>query len=71
MFRTHWDTAAARLAAAGHQAAESLAERRQAIEDRIEAARHDLDEHLRAQRQAFAELAAVRRAARAGRPLPA
>jgi len=71
LFRTRWDAAAARLTAAGHHAAESLAERRQAIEDRIESARHDLDEHLRAQREAIAELAAVRRAARARRPLGA
>jgi stearoyl-CoA desaturase (Delta-9 desaturase) len=71
VFRTHWDTAAARLAAAGHHAAEALAERRHAIEARIDAARHDLDEHLLAQRHAFEELAAVRRAARARRPIRA
>ncbi|MCO8126866.1 acyl-CoA desaturase [Acidimicrobiia bacterium EGI L10123] len=71
MFRTGWQQAAARLAAMGDQAGDALAERRQALEDRIEAVRHDLDAHRRAQREAMAELAAVRRAARTGRPLGA
>ncbi|MGQ0831698.1 MAG: acyl-CoA desaturase [Microthrixaceae bacterium] len=69
MFRTRWHVATARLTAFGTHAAEELAERRQLLEARIEAARSDLDEHLRAQRAAFAELAAVRRAARSGRPV--
>jgi stearoyl-CoA desaturase (delta-9 desaturase) len=71
MFRASWQQAATRLVAMGDHAAESLAERRQALEDRIDAVRHDLDEHRRAQRDALAELAAVRRAARARRPLRA
>jgi stearoyl-CoA desaturase (Delta-9 desaturase) len=71
MFRTRWHVAATRLAAFGEHAAESLTDRRLALEARIDAARHDLDEHRRAQREAFAELAAVRRAARARRPLGA
>ncbi len=64
MFRTRWHVAAERLAAVGGHAAESLADRRHVLEARVDAARHDLDEHLRAQRLAFEELAAVRRAAR-------
>jgi hypothetical protein len=44
--------------------ADILAARRQLLEDRIEAARHDLDGSVRAQRLAFEELAAIRRAAR-------
>lgn len=71
LFRTHWDAAAARLAAAGAHAAESLHEQRLAIEARIDAARSDLDEHVRVQREALAELAAIRRAARARRPVAA
>lgn len=67
LFRTRWAAATERLAAFGLAATEALTERRQELEARIEAARHDLDEHLRAQRQAFEELAAVRRAARSGR----
>lgn len=69
MFRTRWQVAAERLTAFGVHAADVLAARRQVLEDRIEAARHDLDEYLRAQRLAFEELAAVRRAARTLRPL--
>jgi stearoyl-CoA desaturase (delta-9 desaturase) len=71
MFRTGWNQATARLAAVGDHAVESLGERRQALEDRIESVRHDLDEHRRAQREALTELAAVRRAARTRRPLGA
>ena len=48
----------------------AVAARRQHLEDRIEAARHDLPEHLRAQKAALEELAAVRRAARRLQPLP-
>ena len=70
IFRTHWNTAAARLAEVGGHVADGLAQRRQQLEERIEAAGHDLDERLRAQRQAFDELARVRRAARALRPIP-
>ncbi|MFP5254253.1 MAG: acyl-CoA desaturase, partial [Acidimicrobiia bacterium] len=69
LFRTRWNTAAARLAEVGGHVADGLAQRRQHLEERIEAARHDLDEHLRAQRQAFDELARVRRAARSLRPV--
>jgi stearoyl-CoA desaturase (delta-9 desaturase) len=68
MFRTRWHVASERLAAFGVHAADSLAERRTALEARVEAARHDLDEHLRAQRAAFAELSAMRRAARSLQP---
>jgi stearoyl-CoA desaturase (delta-9 desaturase) len=67
MFRTRWGVAARRLAVIGVNAADALAERRLLLEARVEAARHDLDEHFKAQRAAFEELAAVRRAARAGR----
>jgi stearoyl-CoA desaturase (delta-9 desaturase) len=69
MFRTRWHVATQRLAHFGVQAADSLSERRELLEARIEAARHDLDEHLRAQRQAFEELAVVRRSARALQPV--
>jgi len=73
MFRTRWIAAAERLAAFGVQATSALAERRSMLEARIEAAGHDLDERVRAQRRALEELAAVRRAARLRRPdlLPA
>jgi stearoyl-CoA desaturase (Delta-9 desaturase) len=64
MFRRAWHDAARRLAAAGTHAAESLAERRLAIEQQIEAARHDLDALLHAQRLALEELALVRTEAR-------
>lgn len=69
LFRTRWHVATQRLAAFGHHAAEGLTDRRHVLEARIDAARSDLDEHLRAQRSAFAELAAIRRAARSGQPL--
>jgi stearoyl-CoA desaturase (delta-9 desaturase) len=69
MFRTRWHVAAQRLTAVGVHAADALADRRQVLEARIEAARHDLDEHLRAQRLAFEELAAMRRAARTLQPI--
>jgi hypothetical protein len=69
MFRTRWHVATQRLNRFGVHAADSLAERRELLEARIDAARHDLDEHLRAQRQAFDELAAVRRSARSLQPL--
>ncbi len=69
MFRTRWNAAAARLTALGVQAADALADRRHAIEAHLEATRHDLDAHLRAQRDAFNELALIRRAARLSRPL--
>ena len=71
MFRTRWGVAARRLSAVGIHATDVLTDRRQLLEARVEAARHDLDAHLRAQRAAFAELAAVRRAARSRRALPA
>jgi hypothetical protein len=73
MFRTRWSVAARRLSAVGAHAADALTERRLVLEARVEAARHDLDEHFKAQRTAFEELAAMRRAARSGRsvPLPA
>jgi stearoyl-CoA desaturase (Delta-9 desaturase) len=63
MFRQRWHAAAQRLVNAGTHAGDVLAERRHALEQRVESARHDVDEYLRAQRQAFDELAAVRRAA--------
>ena len=69
LFRTRWQVAAARLAGLGVHAGESLHERRLVLEARIEAARGDLDEYLRAQRSAVEELAHVRRAARSRRPL--
>jgi stearoyl-CoA desaturase (delta-9 desaturase) len=69
LFRTRWHVATERLAAVSTNAAEALAERRHQVEARVEAARHDLDEHLRAQRWAFEELAAVRRAARTLQPI--
>ena len=69
IFRTRWHVAAQRLAAFGEHAAESLHERRVVLEERIEAARGNVDEHLRAQRAALDELALVRRAARSRRPL--
>ncbi len=69
LFRTRWHVATERIGEFGHHAAEGLTERRQVLEARIEAARSDLDEHLRAQRSAFAELAVIRRAARSGQPL--
>jgi stearoyl-CoA desaturase (Delta-9 desaturase) len=71
MFRTRWGVAARRLSAVGIHATDALAERGQLLEARVDAARHDLDAHLRAQRAAFEELAAVRRAARSRRALPA
>jgi stearoyl-CoA desaturase (delta-9 desaturase) len=69
MFRTRWHMATQRLAAFGVHAAETLHERRQELEARIEAARGDLDEHLRAQRAALDELALVCTAARRLQPL--
>ncbi len=68
LFRTRWHVATERLVGYGVEKADALAARRQLLEDRIEAARHDLPEYLRAQKAAFEELAAVRRAARALRP---
>jgi len=69
VFRTRWHVAAQRLAGFGVHAADTLTERRHAIEARVEAARWDLDEYVRAQRWAFEELKAVRRAARALQPV--
>jgi stearoyl-CoA desaturase (delta-9 desaturase) len=71
MFRTRWHRAAARLAAAGHHAADAPGERRQLLEDRIAAARGDVGAYLEAQRNALEELAAIRRTARSLRPAPA
>jgi stearoyl-CoA desaturase (delta-9 desaturase) len=70
MFRTRWGVAARRLSAVGAHAADALTERRLVLEARVEAARSDLDEHVKAQRTAFEELAAMRRAARSGRSIP-
>jgi stearoyl-CoA desaturase (Delta-9 desaturase) len=56
MFRARWQRASTRLAAVGTHAAESLTERRQQLEARIDSARHDLDELLVAQRHAIEEL---------------
>jgi stearoyl-CoA desaturase (Delta-9 desaturase) len=69
LFRTRWHEAAQALAAAGSSAADGLAERRDALEARVHAARHDVQEHLRAQQAAREELAAVRLAARRAVPL--
>ena len=69
MFRTRWQRATVRLVAFGVERADALAARRQQLEDRIEAARHDLPEHLRAQRLALEELAAVCLAARRLQPI--
>jgi stearoyl-CoA desaturase (delta-9 desaturase) len=69
MFRTRWHVAAQRLVAFGVHAAESLAERRQELEARIEAARGDFDEYVRAQRAALDELALVCTAARRLQPV--
>jgi stearoyl-CoA desaturase (delta-9 desaturase) len=66
LFRTRWHVAAVRM---GTHAAESLHERRVLLEARIEAARDNVDEHLRAQRAALEELASVRRASRSRRAL--
>jgi hypothetical protein len=71
VFRTRWGVAARRLSAVGIHATDALAERGHLLEARVEAARHDLDAHLRAQRAAFEELATVRRAARSRRAVPA
>jgi stearoyl-CoA desaturase (Delta-9 desaturase) len=68
VFRTRWHEAATSLAAAGTHAADSLHARRSALEERIEAARHDVDEYVRAQRAALAELAELLAAARTLRP---
>ena len=68
MFRTGWHAAAERLVAIGAGASDALTARRQHLEERIEAARHDLDAYVRAQRQALEELAAMRRAARTLQP---
>jgi len=70
LFRTRWHAATRRLAAAGIHASSALAERRQVLEDRIHAARHDLDAYMAAQRAALEELAVVRRAARRLQPIP-
>ncbi|MCU1483555.1 MAG: Delta-9 acyl-phospholipid desaturase [Actinomycetia bacterium] len=69
-FRARWQVASERLAAFGTDVADALTARRHVLEARIEAARHELDESIRAQRLALADLAAVRRAARSRRPLP-
>jgi len=69
IFRTRWHVATERLARFGVHAADSLAERRELLEARIEAARHDLDEHVQAKRQAIEELAVVRRSARLLQPI--
>jgi hypothetical protein len=71
MFRTRWRVASERLTAFGIHAADTLVERRAVLEARIDAARQDLDECVRAQRLAFDELAAVCRAARSLQPVPA
>jgi stearoyl-CoA desaturase (Delta-9 desaturase) len=63
LFRQRWRAAETRLVAAGTHAADALTERRDALEARVHAARDDFDEYVRAQRQAFEELAAVRQAA--------
>jgi stearoyl-CoA desaturase (delta-9 desaturase) len=70
MFRTRWHLATVRLAVVGVEVADTLAARRHLLEDRIEAARHDVDGYVRAQRLAFEELAAIRRAARSLRLVP-
>jgi stearoyl-CoA desaturase (delta-9 desaturase) len=70
MFRTRWHLATVRLAVVGVEVADALAARRQLLEDGIEAARHDLDAYVRAQRLAFEELAAIGRAVRSLRLVP-
>jgi stearoyl-CoA desaturase (delta-9 desaturase) len=70
VFRARWEVASGRLAAFGTDVTDILTARRELLEARIEAARHGVDESIRAQRLALADLAAVRRAARSLRPLP-
>jgi stearoyl-CoA desaturase (delta-9 desaturase) len=70
MFRTRWHLATVRLAVVGVEVADALASRRQLLEGRIEAAAHDLDAYVRAQRLAFDELAAILRMARSLRLVP-
>ncbi|MGI9641448.1 MAG: acyl-CoA desaturase [Acidimicrobiia bacterium] len=71
MFQKRWHVASERLVAFGIHAADTLAERRAVLEARIDAARHDFDQYLQAQRLAFDELAALRLAAHSLQPVRA